>query len=176
MPRIDGSSIRIEPVEIGGLLALVAAENAQAFLDALIAGDNELHPDRVVDALASTAAVLRTIKSEALIEYIRERGADLGRESPGWTSGLRRTLWLFTGSDSAPAMPADGTLPDDFPYHAAARAIVGAVALFSQLSPVFACPSRSSSTPISQCRAGSSGCSDSLRLVNSPRRSALALT
>jgi hypothetical protein len=125
----DGSKSRIEPVEIGQLLPLFTADDPAAFLDELIASDNEHAAEAVI---ASTAAALRTSTRDALLDYIRQRGQDLGREPPGWMSGLRRALWLFTGEDST-ATAADGTLPDDFPYDRAARAIAGAVALFSEL-------------------------------------------
>lgn len=124
----SGSTTRIEPVEIGQLLALFTPD--RAFLDELIDSDNE--PCGLHDVVASAAAALQTTKRQALIDYIRLRASDLGCQSPGWTSGLRRTLWLFTGFESESPAP-DGTLPHDFAYDAAARSIVGSVALFSQL-------------------------------------------
>jgi hypothetical protein len=131
--NLEGSPIHIEPVELGMLLPLFFnGVERQSFLSRLVAGDNQPGLEETGPAIAAVARSLTDGKQQTLSSYIRQRGADLGREPPGWTAGVRRTLWLCTGAESEESFE-DDTIPCDFPYAALARAIVGSVCLFSEL-------------------------------------------
>jgi len=131
--RDEHLETRIEPVELGQLLPLFAgSEDASSFLAHLVDTDDRPSADRIERAVAATAAALEHENRAALLDYIRQRGMDLGRPWSGWPAGLRRTLWLCTGSD-VDVPDAESILPENFPYERLARTIAGTVALFSKL-------------------------------------------